>query len=83
MRGILFKCRPHQVTRLRGFATIHVDYRLLTFFSSVQTFGSTGRCMKLNTPSDPYYLSLVWINLDTEMCLDTFILATSNMDRRE
>jgi hypothetical protein len=35
------------------------------------------------TLSDPYYLSLVRMYLDTETCLDTSILVTSNMDRRD
>jgi hypothetical protein len=34
-------------------------------------------------PSNPYYLSLVFIYLDIEICLDTSILATSIMDRKE
>jgi hypothetical protein len=35
------------------------------------------------TPSDSYYLSLVWMYLDTKICLDTSILETRNMGRRE
>jgi hypothetical protein len=34
------------------------------------------------TPSDPYYLSLKLVNRNTKMCLDTPILATSNMGWR-
>jgi hypothetical protein len=29
------------------------------------------------------YFSLVWMYLDTIICLDTFILAKSNINRRE
>jgi hypothetical protein len=31
-------------------------------------------------PSDPYYLSLVWMYLNTKIYPDTSILATTNMD---
>jgi hypothetical protein len=36
-----------------------------------------------NTPLGLYYLSLVWMYLDTKICLETSVLATSNMDRRK
>jgi hypothetical protein len=39
--------------------------------------------VKLYTPSDHYYLSLIWMYLDTKMCPDTSILGTSNSGRRE
>jgi hypothetical protein len=38
---------------------------------------------KSNITTNPYYLSLVFIYLDIEICLDTSILATSIMDRKE
>jgi hypothetical protein len=37
-------------------------------------------CKIYCTPSNSYYLSLAWMYLDTKICLDTSILATSNMN---
>jgi hypothetical protein len=40
-------------------------------------------CCNLATSSNPYYKSLVWMYLHTIICLDTSILAESNIDQRE
>jgi hypothetical protein len=37
----------------------------------------------INTPSDHYYLSLVWMYLDTKICLGTSTPALGNSGRRE
>jgi hypothetical protein len=34
-------------------------------------------------PSNPCYLSKLWMYQDDKMCLDTFMFVTSNMDIRE
>jgi hypothetical protein len=39
--------------------------------------------LKFATPSDHYYLLLMWMYLETFYCLDTSILETSNSGQRE
>jgi hypothetical protein len=38
------------------------------------------KVLKIRTPSDTYYLSLVWIYPDIKFGLNSSILATSNID---
>jgi hypothetical protein len=44
--------------------------------------GKRGKITISCTPFDQYYLSLVWVYLDTKMCLDTFTLTIGNSGRR-
>jgi hypothetical protein len=38
---------------------------------------------KFNTnPSDTYYLSLIWIYIESKKCIEKFVLMTNNMDQR-